>query len=686
MLHPVYKLGGKHPDFRLPCQRLSRQSWRCRCPERWLANRCGVDYGSAASTVQAGGTLTGYGHYGWSRNGLLSLRQPRRNWQVSARRIALRSRRESADAKAKLLGYFGCFAGSGNLEDVVAQIGHLEGLKVQAPGDLVPGHWTLIGDTEGSRPPALVAACFGASLQGQALRSVCLNISKNLELKCQADVGDAAGNAKTWTARMPLQLDLRTLSANSTRVTVSYVDDDFLVLRENDPFSFLEGRLQRFYVKREVYLRTSSRQRFWRGFSGLRDMLPQVPLWLLSALRGLGVFESTTNPPRYGEYHFVPKVESFTVLFDPELLREPVAVVQLDGLDDTGLLLSLLQYVTLQYTPAASPASASAMSASGLEMRASMYTGMLYSGLFWPASFLAACAVLRALAKRATGRPIRDVHVVELASGTGLPSLAAHRCSARVTCTDVSLLAHRLVLTAAQMQPGGEISTRVFDILLDSPERLLEMKPDIVVASDSFYEEALAEALGRHLGTAARSGATVIATDPWRMEGRGQTIFLDSFWKAMAPAAQPSQASQASQAHFEKQCIPDRILDRGLNAMKYGGQVDRSVGVFEFYAQSENQGKSIVLFANGDKYIGGLQAGRKEGDGMYVYADGSAYKGPWSADSMDGEPHPGGHEAESEQTRRLHDLNTKNSEAVQSMKAKLPGERKQAPTVARIQD
>ena len=179
---------------------------------------------------------------------------------------------------------------------------------------------------------------------------------------------------------------------------------------------------------------------------------------------------------------------------------------------------------------------------------------------------------------------------MELASGTGLPSLAAHRCSARVTCTDVSLLAHRLVLTAAQMQPGGEISTRVFDILLDSPERLLEMKPDIVVASDSFYEEALAEALGRHLGTAARSGATVIATDPWRMEGRGQTIFLDSFWKAMAPAAQPSQASQASQAHFEKQCIPDRILDRGLNAMKYGGQVDRSVGVFEFYAQSENQG------------------------------------------------------------------------------------------------
>ena len=29
----------------------------------------------------------------------------------------------------------------------------------------------------------------------------------------------------------------------------------------------------------------------------------------------------------------------------------------------------------------------------------------------------------------------------------------------------------------------------------------------------------------------------------------------------------------------------------------------------------------------------------------YVYADGAAYKGPWSADSMDGELHPLGGEA-----------------------------------------
>ena len=179
---------------------------------------------------------------------------------------------------------------------------------------------------------------------------------------------------------------------------------------------------------------------------------------------------------------------------------------------------------------------------------------------------------------------------MELASGTGLPSLAAHRCSARVTCTDVSLLAHQLVLTAAAMQSGGEISTQIFDIFLDSPERLLELKPDIVVASDLLYEEDFAEALGRHLGAAAKSGAVVITTDPGRLDGRGQTVFLESFAKAMG---------SPTEVGFQKQHIPDGVLDRGLKAMKYGGQVDRSVGVFEFCRAVKNKGSGHVCRAKG---------------------------------------------------------------------------------------
>ena len=128
----------------------------------------------------------------------------------------------------------------------------------------------------------------------------------------------------------------------------------------------------------------------------------QVPLWLLSSLQGLDVFglARTAEQAKYGEYEFVPKVawdehifssmrfcnfmaqrldlpfevESFTVSFDPTVLQEPVAVVQLQNLGDVGLLASLLQYVTRKYTP---PSPSSSTDASGLEMRASMYSSML---------------------------------------------------------------------------------------------------------------------------------------------------------------------------------------------------------------------------------------------------------------------------------------------------------------------
>jgi len=52
------------------------------------------------------------------------------------------------------------------------------------------------------------------------------------------------------------------------------------------------------------------------------------------------------------------------------------------------------------------------------------------------------------------------------------------------------------------------------------------------------------------------------------------------------------------------------------------------------------EGKAIVLFFNGDKYIGGLKGGKKHGEGMYVYADNSAYKGTWDEDVLEGVRHP----------------------------------------------
>merc|ERR1719450_566248 len=48
----------------------------------------------------------------------------------------------------------------------------------------------------------------------------------------------------------------------------------------------------------------------------------------------------------------------------------------------------------------------------------------------------------------------------------------------------------------------------------------------------------------------------------------------------------------------------------------------------------------MVIFLNGDRYIGDMKAGRKHGRGMYVYADLTTYRGVWDEDVLDGVRHP----------------------------------------------
>merc|ERR1712048_1087570 len=52
------------------------------------------------------------------------------------------------------------------------------------------------------------------------------------------------------------------------------------------------------------------------------------------------------------------------------------------------------------------------------------------------------------------------------------------------------------------------------------------------------------------------------------------------------------------------------------------------------------EGKAIALYLNGDKYVGDVKAGRKNGPGIYVYADLTVYKGTWSEDCMNQTKHP----------------------------------------------
>lgn len=172
--------------------------------------------------------------------------------------------------------------------------------------------------------------------------------------------------------------------------------------------------------------------------------------------------------------------------------------------------------------------------------------------------------------------------MVELACGTALPSLAALANGARVTSTDISILSLRLAEQSAEFQ-SGDFETRVFDIINERSETLLDLEPDIVVASDLLYSEVVAEALGRQLGVAAARGISVITTDAQRMAGRGQKIFLQSFQRSLG---------QEVTTEFVKEEIPEEILDLGVNAMKYGGQVDKCVGIFEYQLKEKERGKS----------------------------------------------------------------------------------------------
>jgi hypothetical protein len=95
-------------------------------------------------------------------------------------------------------------------------------------------------------------------------------------------------------------------------------------------------------------------------------------------------------------------------------------------------------------------------------------------------------------------------------------------------------------------------------------------------------------------------------------------------------------------------------------------------------------GKSLVLFANGDKYIGGVKNGRKSDGGLYVYADGSAQKGVWTADALDGTVHPMAKAEESTELSTIHEMNERNVRDVAALKACGKGA-KQGLTLTRVQ-
>lgn len=98
------------------------------------------------------------------------------------------------------------------------------------------------------------------------------------------------------------------------------------------------------------------------------------------------------------------------------------------------------------------------------------------------------------------------------------------------------------------------------------------------------------------------------------------------------------------------------------------------------------EGKAIVLFFNGDKYIGGMKSGKKHGEGMYVYADNSAYKGSWDEDVLDGVRHPMTGASCPAEVAKLQDLNNTANSLTEALKQRLVPQGTGGPKVAALQD
>merc|ERR1711904_147122 len=138
--------------------------------------------------------------------------------------------------------------------------------------------------------------------------------------------------------------------------------------------------------------------------------------------------------------------------------------------------------------------------------------------------------------------------------------------------------------------------------------------------------------------------------------------------------------------------VPALEVDDGSQGAQrvFSGHRSASAGAPSGYVTTDNgapvEGKAIVLFYNGDKYIGGLKGGKKHGEGMYVYADNSAYKGIWDEDVMDGVRHPMTGASMPAEVTKLQELNDTSKSLTENLMLMLAPQKARAPDQTCLQD
>jgi predicted nicotinamide N-methyase len=120
----------------------------------------------------------------------------------------------------------------------------------------------------------------------------------------------------------------------------------------------------------------------------------------------------------------------------------------------------------------------------------------------------------QALARYVLDHPetVKDLDVLDLASGSGLVAIAAAKAGAhRVTASDIDTFAHAAIALNAEIN-GVAIVVDGNDLLANEGD----IRPQVILAGDIFYERDTAERAFAFLAHHAENGVQVLIGDPGR--------------------------------------------------------------------------------------------------------------------------------------------------------------------------
>lgn len=142
-----------------------------------------------------------------------------------------------------------------------------------------------------------------------------------------------------------------------------------------------------------------------------------------------------------------------------------------------------------------------------------------YWCIVWPGSRMLARFALDE--RKKDPRRWKNSRVLELGCGSGLAAIAFAKCEAQVFATDHDTQALK-VAQAIGKKNGLSLITESLDLFEEPESALTELRPDVMIMGDLFYEARVAERAAAWCRIAVSEGISVFVADPTRTYGPGK--------------------------------------------------------------------------------------------------------------------------------------------------------------------